>query len=110
MFFFKNVLFYQNYLYFYKSKVQNIQIKQLKKHLKMPIQLTDAAKEKLLSDNQLFFDVVQLLDIKPTSLYPLLKRNAPALIRYDVAKQIAAALNKSIDEIVIDVSEEVPAN
>lgn len=65
----------------------------------MSIKLKQSAKDRILKDKRLFLEITEILEIKLTSLYALLKRDSPALARHDVAKKIAASLNVPVDEI-----------
>lgn len=65
----------------------------------MPIKLTQQAKDRIMEDKRLFVEITEVLGIKLTSLYALIKRDSPTLSRHDVAKKIAASLNIPVDEI-----------
>ncbi len=62
--------------------------------------LTDAAISTIESDIELFGKVARALEVKPTSLPMILKRNSRRLLEYEVLIIIAAAMNKEPAEII----------
>lgn len=71
----------------------------------MARQLTREAKEKVLCDGELYVDLCKIMDVKPSSLPPLVYRNSPWLTNHDVLLRISEAMNKTIEEILEEIAE-----
>jgi len=62
--------------------------------------LTEAAISTIESNTELYGKVAQALEVKPTSLPIILKRNSRRLLEYDVLIIIAKTMNKKPAEII----------